>query len=111
MFAFFMNMKRRFWPLLIIAIGLFLRTYHLKELPPGLYTDEAMNGNNNNALPARPRTANATWRRASISDLAYPLGNGFSGKAAGSPNPRNTSVPQGENFASSHESPTPFVKE
>ena len=41
-----MNMKRRFWLLLIIAIGLFLRTYHLKELPPGLFTDEAMNGNN-----------------------------------------------------------------
>src|ERR1035438_3448964 len=30
---------------------------------------------------------------------------------ARSSNPRNTSVPQGESFAGSHESPTPFVKQ
>ena len=40
-------MKNRHWLLIgIVIIALFLRTYHLKELPPGLYPDEAMDGNN-----------------------------------------------------------------
>ncbi len=30
----------------ILIIAIFLRTYHLSSLPPGLYPDEAMNGNN-----------------------------------------------------------------
>jgi predicted membrane-bound mannosyltransferase len=38
--------NRRFWLFLIVSIALFLRTYHLTELPPGLYPDEAMNGDN-----------------------------------------------------------------
>jgi len=37
---------RKSWLLLIALIALFLRTYRLKELPPGLFADEAMNGNN-----------------------------------------------------------------
>ena len=37
----------RVYPLiLIIIIASFLRLYNLTELPPGLYPDEAMNGNN-----------------------------------------------------------------
>ncbi|HLM83648.1 MAG TPA: hypothetical protein VK254_00330 [Candidatus Bathyarchaeia archaeon] len=28
----------------IIAVGLFVRTYHLSSLPPGIYPDEAVNG-------------------------------------------------------------------
>src|SRR3989344_4118569 len=31
---------------IVLIIAIFLRTYHLKELPPGLYPDEAMNGSN-----------------------------------------------------------------
>ncbi len=30
----------------ILIIAIFLRTYHLSSLPPGLYPDEAMNGSN-----------------------------------------------------------------
>lgn len=29
---------------LIIALGIFLRTYHIETAPPGIYPDEAMNG-------------------------------------------------------------------
>ncbi len=32
--------------LLIIAIASFFRLYHIQSVPPGLYPDEAMNGNN-----------------------------------------------------------------
>ncbi|MDO8515826.1 MAG: hypothetical protein Q7S28_01095 [bacterium] len=32
--------------LIILIIAVFLRTYHFTSLPPGLYPDEAMNGNN-----------------------------------------------------------------
>src|ERR1039458_10388453 len=62
-------------------------------------------------FPARARPANTSRHSVSVSDLAYPLGNGFSGKATGSSNPRDTSVSQGESFAGSHKSPTPFAKE
>lgn len=39
-------MSKKTWVLLfgILIIATFLRTYHLKTLPPGLYPDEAMNG-------------------------------------------------------------------
>jgi hypothetical protein len=30
----------------IVALGAFLRFYLITDLPPGLYRDEAMNGNN-----------------------------------------------------------------
>src|ERR1017187_7194736 len=63
------------------------------------------------ALPPRAHPANTSRHRVSVSDLAYPLGNGFSGKAPGSSNPRDTSVSQGESFAGSHKSPTPLVQE
>ena len=36
----------RWFLLVIIIIASFLRLYHLPSLPPGLYPDEAMNGNN-----------------------------------------------------------------
>src|ERR1019366_8077595 len=65
----------------------------------------------NDVLPARTRPANTPRHRVSVSDLADPLGNGFSGKATGASNPRNSSVSQGESFAGRHKSPTPFVKE
>ncbi|MDZ4385210.1 MAG: hypothetical protein U0944_02205, partial [Candidatus Moranbacteria bacterium] len=29
---------------LILALGLFLRTYHIDTAPPGIYPDEAVNG-------------------------------------------------------------------
>ncbi len=40
-------MRKTWWLLLaILIIATFLRTYHLKTAPPGLYPDEAMNGSN-----------------------------------------------------------------
>src|SRR3989344_7697255 len=40
-------MLKNFWPLaIILIIASFLRLYNLTEVPPGLYPDEAMNGNN-----------------------------------------------------------------
>ena len=54
--------------LLIFIIALFLRTYRLTELPPGLYPDEAMNGSN--AIEA-----NATGNYK----LYYPENNGREG--------------------------------
>ena len=49
-----MTTRKTFWLLLvIIIIASFLRLYHLESLPPGLYPDEAMNGNN--ALEAEER--------------------------------------------------------
>jgi hypothetical protein len=40
-------MRKTWWLLLLILIiATFLRTYHLKTTPPGLYPDEAMNGSN-----------------------------------------------------------------
>ena len=39
--------KKEFWILiLIIALAIFFRFYQLDSFPPGLYPDEAMNGNN-----------------------------------------------------------------
>ena len=32
--------------ILILVIAVFFRLYNFKNLPPGLYGDEAMNGNN-----------------------------------------------------------------
>lgn len=40
------NNRRIFFLLLIIIIAIFLRFYQIREIPPGLYPDEAMNGNN-----------------------------------------------------------------
>lgn len=54
--------------LAILALGAFLRFYQLTEIPPGLYPDEAMNGNN--ALEAL-----ATGRFK----LFYPENNGREG--------------------------------
>ena len=39
-------MKKTILLLSILIIASFLRLYNLTELPPGLYPDEAMNGNN-----------------------------------------------------------------
>ena len=62
-------MKKTFLPLFcIIIIASFFRLYHLRTLPPGLYPDEAMNGNN--ALEAL-RTGNYK--------LYYPENNGREG--------------------------------
>lgn len=67
--AFFIRKDKAFWLVfLILIIATFLRTYHLKEVPPGLYPDEAMNGNN--ALEAL-RTGNYK--------LYYPENNGREG--------------------------------
>jgi len=42
-----MGKYKNFWILLLILIiATFLRLYQLKTIPPGLYPDEAMNGNN-----------------------------------------------------------------
>ncbi|MFH0890789.1 MAG: glycosyltransferase family 39 protein [Candidatus Liptonbacteria bacterium] len=42
-----MTKRNAFWGLLVILIiATFLRTYQLNKFPPGLYPDEAMNGNN-----------------------------------------------------------------
>ena len=38
--------KTYLWLLLIIALASFFRLYNLPQTPPGLYPDEAMNGNN-----------------------------------------------------------------
>lgn len=38
--------KKLFWLLLILIVGAFFRFYNLVSIPPGLYPDEAMNGNN-----------------------------------------------------------------
>jgi len=54
---------------LIIIIAAFLRLYNIGELPPGLYPDEAMNGNN--ALEAL--SANGSFK------FFYPENNGREG--------------------------------
>lgn len=42
-----MSRKNAFWLVFIVLIiATFFRLYQLKQLPPGLYPDEAMNGNN-----------------------------------------------------------------
>jgi 4-amino-4-deoxy-L-arabinose transferase-like glycosyltransferase len=56
----------------IFLVGLFLRTYRLGELPPGLYPDEAMNGNN--ALEAL-----VTSKPIGGYELYYPENNGREG--------------------------------
>ncbi|RJQ29261.1 hypothetical protein C4571_01845 [Candidatus Parcubacteria bacterium] len=63
-----MNWKTLYTVLLIVIIALFLRTYHLKTVPPGLYPDEAMNGSN--ALEAI---------RSSDYKVFYPENNGREG--------------------------------
>src|SRR3989344_2383578 len=52
----------------ILIIASFLRLYNLTELPPGLYPDEAMNGNN--VLEAQ---ATNNWK------VFYPENNGREG--------------------------------
>ncbi len=66
-----MNKGRKislFFLLLIIIIAGFLRAYNIKILPPGLYPDEAMNGNN--ALEA---ISTGDWK------VFYPENNGREG--------------------------------
>lgn len=58
----------RFLLLAILIIASFLRLYNLTKLPPGLYPDEAMNGNN--ALEA---LGNHNWQ------VFYPENNGREG--------------------------------
>jgi len=41
-----MNKKTLLWLGIILIIAGFLRFYHLPATPPGLYPDEAMDGNN-----------------------------------------------------------------
>ena len=41
-----MNTRKTFLFLLVLIIAGFLRLYHITTVPPGLYPDEAMNGNN-----------------------------------------------------------------
>ena len=60
--------KYFWWLLLVVIIATFLRLYQLDAAPPGLYPDEAMNGNN--ALEAL-RTGE--WR------TYYPENNGREG--------------------------------
>ena len=38
--------KTLFFAILILSIGLFFRLFNIASVPPGLYPDEAMNGNN-----------------------------------------------------------------
>lgn len=38
--------KQTFLLILVLALGAFFRFYQITEIPPGLYPDEAMNGNN-----------------------------------------------------------------
>ncbi len=63
-------MNRKTWLALIgiLIIATFLRTYHLKTIPPGLYPDEAMNGSN--ALEAL---------RTGHFEVFYPENNGREG--------------------------------
>src|SRR3990167_7170271 len=62
-------MKKEYWLLIfIILIAAFLRLVNLPAAPPGLYPDEAMNGNN--ALEA---LATRDWQ------VFYPENNGREG--------------------------------
>src|SRR3990167_1523351 len=62
-------MRKEYWLLfLIIVIAAFLRLGNLSPVPPGLYPDEAMNGNN--ALEA---LATSDWK------VFYPENNGREG--------------------------------
>ncbi|MEX2033130.1 MAG: glycosyltransferase family 39 protein [Candidatus Colwellbacteria bacterium] len=62
-------MKKGYWLLLlIIVIAVFLRLWNLPDAPPGLYPDEAMNGNN-----ALESLANSDWK------VFYPENNGREG--------------------------------
>ena len=54
--------------IMIVAIGIFFRFWHITEIPLGLYPDEAMNGNN--ALEA---LADSHFK------LFYPENNGREG--------------------------------
>lgn len=64
---------KRFWILIfILIIAGFLRTYQIKTIPPGLYPDEAMNGNN--ALEALSPSPTASGFK-----VFYPENNGREG--------------------------------
>src|ERR1039457_4954177 len=56
----------------------------------------------NDVLPARARPANTSRHSVSVSDLAYPLGNGFSGKATGSSHSLETTRFHGGRVAGGH---------
>ena len=53
---------------IIVIIAAFLRLYNITELPPGLYPDEAMNGNN-----ALESLSTGDWK------IFYPENNGREG--------------------------------
>ncbi|TSC60187.1 MAG: hypothetical protein LiPW15_65 [Parcubacteria group bacterium LiPW_15] len=74
-----MGKQKSFWLLaLILIIAGGLRLYHLKELPPGLYPDEAMNGNN--ALEILDNGAfSARGGSAFVGKVFYPENNGREG--------------------------------
>lgn len=62
-------MKKNSWLLaLILAVAIFFRFYHIKSIPPGLYPDEAVNGNN--AIQA--------WETGNFK-VFYPENNGREG--------------------------------
>lgn len=63
-----MNRRRIFFVAVIILIAAFFRFWHFTSLPPGLYPDEAMNGNN--ALEA---IKTGSWK------VFYPENNGREG--------------------------------
>lgn len=61
--------NKTFWLLLfVLIIATFLRLYQIKSIPPGLYPDEAMNGNN-----ALENLHNTTFK------IFYPENNGREG--------------------------------
>lgn len=63
--------------LVILALGAFFRFYALSETPPGLYPDEAMNGNN--ALEALAGAKNFDISIFRNSKVFYPENNGREG--------------------------------
>ncbi len=67
-----------FFLILIIIIAGFLRLYQINQLPPGLYPDEAMNGNN--ALEALSNTDFSAKGGPALGwKVFYPENNGREG--------------------------------
>jgi len=62
-----------FFVVLIVAVGVFFRFYDLKAIPPGLYYDEAMNGNNALEIIESP---GSLWKNFKV---FYPENNGREG--------------------------------
>ena len=63
-----MGKKAYFWLLVILIIAAFFRLWNIDEIPPGLYPDEAINGNN-----AREALENLDFK------VFYPENNGREG--------------------------------